>query len=277
MVLGHESSGIIHSVGSGVKKLAVGDRVCLEPGQPCRRCDPCKVGKYNLCPDMIFAATPPYDGTLCRYYRIPADFCYKLPESMSLEEGALIEPLAVGVHITKQASIKPGETVVVFGAGPVGLLCMAVAKAFGASKIVAVDINEERLQFATQYAATDAFRPSKESAEDSAKRLIQECDLGVGADAAIDASGAEVRDACCARYVLTLLIENYRSAYKQPFTSSATEAHMSKAVWANPTSPTQSWPCAQRRSRQRVASVTVPATTLWQFPLSRVARSASRS
>ena len=123
---------------------------------------------------------------------MPADFCYKLPETMTLEEGALIEPLAVGVHITKQASIKPGDTVVVFGAGPVGLLCMAVARAFGACKVVAVDINEQRLEFATTYAATDAFRPTKESAEDSAKRLIQECGLGDGADAAIDASGAEV-------------------------------------------------------------------------------------
>lgn len=192
MVLGHESSGIIHSVGSGVKNLKPGDRVCMEPGQPCRRCDPCKAGKYNLCPGMVFAATPPYDGTLCRYYRIPADFCYTLPESMSLEEGALIEPLAVGVHITRQASVKPGETVVVFGAGPVGLLCMAVAKAFGASKVVAVDINEQRVKFATEYAATHAFRPSKESPEDSAKRLIEESELGVGADVAIDASGAEV-------------------------------------------------------------------------------------
>jgi len=192
MVLGHESSGIIHSVGSAVKDLKKGDRVAMEPGQPCRHCVRCKEGNYNLCFDMAFAATPPYDGTLCRYYRIPSDFCYKLPDSMSLEEGAVVEPLAVGVHITKQAGIRPGQSIVVYGAGPVGLLCMGVAKAYGADKIVAVDINEERLAFAKKYAATHTFSSTRgETPEESAQRLIKECDLGVGADAAIDASGAE--------------------------------------------------------------------------------------
>ena len=132
MVLGHESAGIVHSVGDKVTELKVGDPVAMEPGVPCRRCIRCKEGKYNLCPDMAFAATPPYDGTLARYYTLPEDYCYKLPENMSLEEGALIEPTAVAVHITRQASIKPGDSVVVFGAGPVGLLCCAVAKAYGA-------------------------------------------------------------------------------------------------------------------------------------------------
>lgn len=77
MVLGHESAGIVTSLGEGVTDLKVGDRVALEPGVPCGRCEMCKIGKYNLCPDMAFAATPPYDGTLCDYYRHSADFCYK--------------------------------------------------------------------------------------------------------------------------------------------------------------------------------------------------------
>ena len=98
----------------------------------------------------------------------------------------------MGVHITRtQADVKPGESVVVFGAGPVGLLCCAVAKALGASKVVVVDINEERLQFAKKYAATHIFRSERVSAEENASRLIKECDLGAGADVAIDASGAE--------------------------------------------------------------------------------------
>ncbi|ORY15759.1 hypothetical protein BCR34DRAFT_622762 [Clohesyomyces aquaticus] len=192
MVLGHESAGVVSSVGDKVKTLKVGDRVAMEPGVPCRRCVRCKEGKYNLCPDMAFAATPPYDGTLARYYSLPEDYCYKLPENMSMEEGALIEPTAVAVHITRQASVKPGDSVVVFGAGPVGLLCCAVAKAYGATKVVTVDINEERLQFALKYAASVAFRSRKESPEESAKRLISECGLGSGADVIIDASGAEV-------------------------------------------------------------------------------------
>ncbi|KAK5000862.1 hypothetical protein LTR66_000351 [Elasticomyces elasticus] len=192
MVLGHESSGIVHSVGSSVTSLKPGDRVAMEPGVPCRRCVRCKEGKYNLCAHMAFAATPPYDGTLAKYYSLPEDFCYKLPEHLSLEEGALVEPLSVGVHIVKQAAVRPGDSVIVFGAGPVGLLCCAVAKAFGASKIVTVDINEERMAFAQKYAATHAFRSQRESAADSGARLIRDCDLGLGADVIIDASGAEI-------------------------------------------------------------------------------------
>ena len=102
----------------------------------------------------------------------------------------MVEPLSVGVHITKQGGVKPGDSVVVFGAGPVGLVCMAVAKAFGASKVIAVDINEERLKFATDYCATHAFKPSREGPEASAARIITENELGPGADVVIDATGA---------------------------------------------------------------------------------------
>ncbi|KAI1609549.1 D-xylulose reductase A [Exophiala viscosa] len=191
MVLGHESAGTVVEVGESVKSLKKGDRVAMEPGVPCRRCVRCKEGKYNLCFEMSFAATPPYDGTLAKYYVLPEDLCYKLPESLSLEEGALMEPLAVAVHITKQSGLKQSDTCVIFGAGPVGLLCCAVAKAFGAKKVVAVDINRERLDFAKSYAADSTFEPSKVSAPENAQRLISENALGVGADVAIDASGAE--------------------------------------------------------------------------------------
>ena len=191
MVLGHESSGIVTAVGEAVTSIKVGDKVAMEPGVPCRRCVRCKEGKYNLCPDMAFAATPPIDGTLAKYYSLPEDFCYKLPSSVSLEEGALVEPLAVGVHITRQAAVYPGSSVIVFGAGPVGLLCCAVSKAFGASKIVSVDINEDRLAFAKTYAATHTLVSQKQPAPDAAARIIKECDLGAGADIIIDASGAE--------------------------------------------------------------------------------------
>lgn len=191
MVLGHESSGTVLEVGPDVKTLQVGDRVALEPGTPCRYCEPCLAGKYNLCPDMRFAATPPYDGTLTGVWSSPEDFCYKLPDHVSLQEGALIEPLAVAVHIVRQAEIKPGQTVVVMGAGPVGLLCCAVAKAFGASKIVAVDIQASRLEFAAKYAATHTFTPARVSAEENAANLLKAAGLPNGADAVIDASGAE--------------------------------------------------------------------------------------
>ncbi|KAJ5180780.1 hypothetical protein N7492_003990 [Penicillium capsulatum] len=191
MVLGHESAGIISQVGSAVTSVKVGDRVAMEPGISCRRCEPCKSGKYNLCENMAFAATPPHDGTLAKYYILPEDFCYKLPESISLQEGALMEPLSVAVHIVRQAKVSPGQSVVVFGAGPVGLLCCAVATAFGASKVIAVDIQQSRLDFAKRYATTSTFFPAKAPATENAERLRQENDLGTGADVAIDASGAE--------------------------------------------------------------------------------------
>ncbi|KXH50571.1 alcohol dehydrogenase GroES-like domain-containing protein [Colletotrichum salicis] len=191
MVLGHESAGTVIQVGENVKNLVVGDRIALEPGYPCRRCGDCLAGHYNLCPEMRFAATPPYDGTLAGFWTAPSDFCYKLPDNVSLQEGALIEPLAVAVHITKQAQITPGASVVVMGAGPVGLLCAAVAKSFGATKVVSVDIVQSKLDFAKDLASTHTYLSQRISAEENAKALIKQCDLGAGADCVIDASGAE--------------------------------------------------------------------------------------
>ncbi|CZT00595.1 probable xylitol dehydrogenase [Rhynchosporium agropyri] len=191
MVLGHESAGTITAVGSSVTNLKVGDRVALEPGTPCRRCEPCLSGHYNLCPLMRFAATPPYGGTLTGFYLSPSDFVYKLPSHVSLQEGALLEPLAVAVHIVKQAEIKPGQSVVVMGAGPVGLLCCAVAKSYGASVVASVDIQPSRLEFAKSYAATHTFVPSRVPASENAAALLKLLDLPSGTDAVIDASGAE--------------------------------------------------------------------------------------
>src|ERR1700749_2543442 len=98
MVLGHESSGIVHSVGSAVKTLKPGARVCMEPGIPCRRCTRCREARYNLC-----------HGTLGRFYRLPEDFCYELPEHVPLEQGALMEPAAVAVHVCRAVDIRPGK------------------------------------------------------------------------------------------------------------------------------------------------------------------------
>ncbi|KJA30137.1 hypothetical protein HYPSUDRAFT_32232 [Hypholoma sublateritium FD-334 SS-4] len=205
MVLGHESSGLIAKVGSNVKHLKVGDRVAMEPGATCRVCESCKAGRYELCPDIVFAATPPYDGTLGRYYRLPADLAYPLPENVSLEDGAMMEPLAVGVHsVSNLGGLRASQTIAVFGCGPVGLLCMAVAKAIGASRIVAVDIVPARLEFAKSYAATETYLPvkpedgeskidySRRNAENM-KKVLGIADRGTTSiDLVIDASGAEV-------------------------------------------------------------------------------------
>jgi D-xylulose reductase len=205
MVLGHESSGVVKKVGAKVKSLKAGDRVALEPGATCRICDFCKSGKYQLCRDMVFAATPPTDGTLARYYRLPADVAYKIPESMSLEDGAMIEPLSVAVHaVASTGGFRSTQSCVVFGAGPVGLLCMAVAHALGAERVIAVDIVSHRLQFAKSYAATHTWLPpkmnegetraaySRRNAEAMRKEFAIP-DSGPGAiDLVVEASGAEV-------------------------------------------------------------------------------------
>ncbi|KAK2589677.1 Endo-1,4-beta-xylanase 2 [Conoideocrella luteorostrata] len=191
MVLGHESAGTVVDIGNAVKSLAPGDRVALEPGYPCRHCGSCLAGRYNLCRNIVFAATPPHNGTLTGFWVAPSDFCYKLPDRVSLQEGALVEPLAVAVHIVKQARITAGASVVVMGAGPVGLLCAAVAKSFGAFQVVSVDVVQTKLDCAKEMGSTHTYLSQKLPAEDNAKTLLEQCDLGCGADVVIDASGAE--------------------------------------------------------------------------------------
>jgi len=126
MIIGHESAGVVAKLGKKVTTLKVGDRVAIEPGVPCRKCDHCKQGKYNLCPGMVFCATPPYDGNLTRYYKHAADFCFKLPDHVTMEEGALLEPLSVGVHACKRAEVTLGSKVLILGAGPIGLVTLMV-------------------------------------------------------------------------------------------------------------------------------------------------------
>ncbi|KAL1965769.1 hypothetical protein VTN77DRAFT_5090 [Rasamsonia byssochlamydoides] len=213
LVMGHEASGIVHQVGPSVTDIKPGDHVALEPGYSCRNCARCKAGRYNLCPKMRFAGDPPVGhGTLTKFFKLPADYCYKIPaeSSIGLEEAVLIEPLAVAVHTARQVGVTPGDQVVVFGAGTIGLLCAAVAREFGASKIVAVDINGEKLRFAEKFLGSSnssnslgTYKPdSTLSSEENAQRIVETYNLGsttaspaddglAGADIVIDATGAE--------------------------------------------------------------------------------------
>ena len=123
------------AVGSDVTSVKVGDSVAIEPGTPCRRCKACKAGFYNLCIDMRFAAAPPdAHGLLTQYYLAPEDFVYKISGGAGLQEAVLIEPLAVAVHANRQVDVRPGQDVVIFGSGTIGLLCAAVARTFGAQQ-----------------------------------------------------------------------------------------------------------------------------------------------
>jgi len=188
MVLGHESSGTVTKLGEGVTNLAVGDRVAVEPGVPCRCCDFCKTGRYNLCPDVQFLATPPVHGNLARYHVHAADFCYKLPDHVSMEEGALLEPLSVGVHACKRAGVTIGHKVLVCGAGPIGLVCMITAKAMGAAEVAITDISEGRLAVAKQMGADYTILATKKDPQEMAAEIATT--MGGNPDVTIECSGA---------------------------------------------------------------------------------------
>ena len=152
MVIGHEPSAQVIQVGSNVKHLKEGDIVSIEPNLPCNTCNMCKKGRFNLCRDMTMLGFS-RDGAASKFFTYYASGCHKMPESLSPEEGALIEPLSVGVSACRRAGIQFGDTVLITGAGPVGFMVLLCAKAFGATKIVVTDVNETRLQMAKEEGA----------------------------------------------------------------------------------------------------------------------------
>ncbi|SCV99711.1 LAFE_0B00826g1_1 [Lachancea fermentati] len=192
MILGHESSGVVVEVGEKVTRVRPGDRVAIEPGIPSRYSDETKEGRYNLCPHMRFASTPPVDGTLAKYYLAPEDFLVKLPDHVSLEEGALVEPMSVGVHCNKLAEIKYGQKVVVFGAGPVGLLTGSVSRAFGASEVVYVDVFANKLELSGEFGGTQVVNSSKFKNEDEIVDEIKRVLGGNEPEVVFECSGAEI-------------------------------------------------------------------------------------
>lgn len=187
-VLGHEAGGTVVEVGEGVRNLKVGDRVALEPGKTCGKCEFCKTGRYNLCPDVIFFATPPVDGVFQEYVAHEAGLCFKIPDHMDTMEAALIEPLAVGFHAAKQGNAQVGMTAVVTGAGCIGLVSMMALKAMGVTRIIAVDIMQKRLDKALELGATDVINGKDKDTIEEVKRLTN----GMGPDLVIETAGSEV-------------------------------------------------------------------------------------
>ena len=179
MVLGHESSGRVVALGPGASRHVVGDRVALEPGVPCGHCRECRAGRYNLCRDVRFFATPPIDGAFTNYVTIHEDFAFALPASVSDEAGALMEPLSVAVWACQKANVTAGDRVLVTGAGPIGLLAAQTARAFGATEITVTDVNPHRLGVAERTGATSTINVAEAPLEDS----------GLEADALIECSG----------------------------------------------------------------------------------------
>jgi len=185
IILGHEAAGEVVAVGSEVRNVAPGQRVTIEPGVTCGRCEYCKSGRYNLCPDVRFLATPPYDGAFCEYIAIRADFLYPVPDSMSYEKAALIEPLSVGLHAVNRGGLKTGETVVIMGMGPIGMMTLLAARAAGAGRIIGVDLEPFRLERALKIGADAVVNLREEDGLEAIRRLTG----GRKADLAIETAG----------------------------------------------------------------------------------------
>lgn len=186
MILGHECAGEVVETGANVRHLAIGDRVAIEPGIPCRVCPLCVTGRYNLCVNMRFFATPPDDGALAEYVSHPAALAFKLPENMTYEDAAMLEPFSVGLHAVRRAAVGPGSSVLILGAGPVGLLCQMAAQAAGATRVFAVDVKEDRLEKARELGASGRYNASD---PDLAEKLRMETD-GLGPEVVLECSGA---------------------------------------------------------------------------------------
>lgn len=190
MILGHEGSGVVRLIGENVTGLEEGDRVAIEPGVPCSECSLCRSGRYNLCPQVKFAATPPINGSLAHFIVHPARFLYKLSPTISFDEAALFEPLSVGIHACRRGNVSLGCTVFITGAGPVGLMSMLVAKASGAARVLIQDIDADRLQVAKELGADRVILTHTEGDPKISAESIE-------ADVCIDATGVESAIKAC--------------------------------------------------------------------------------
>ncbi len=187
-VLGHEAGGTVVEVGKDVTNLKVGDKVALEPGKTCGKCIFCKTGRYNLCPDVIFFATPPVDGVFQEYVAHEAGLCFKIPDNMDTMEAALIEPLAVGFHAARQGNAHLGQTAVVTGAGCIGLVSMMALKAMGVTNVIVVDIMQKRLDKALELGATHVINGKEQDTVAEVLKLTG----GLGPELVIETAGTEI-------------------------------------------------------------------------------------
>ncbi|KAH8719275.1 chaperonin 10-like protein, partial [Phaeosphaeriaceae sp. PMI808] len=210
--LGHESAGVVVAIGESVTNFQIGERVALEVGVPCDNCRSCQRGRYNLCPKMRFRSSaksvPHFQGTLQERINHPAKWCHKLPSHVSMESAALLEPLSVAIHATRRATIEQGDTVIVFGAGAVGLLTAAMAKVSGATTVVIADIDYGRINYALSngFAHKGYIVPLAEDATEISEKLDHAKELATdvmqiaslndpefeGADVTFDCTGKEI-------------------------------------------------------------------------------------
>lgn len=187
-MLGHECAGTVVKTGKDVTDLKEGDRVALEPGITCGKCEFCKTGHYNLCPDVVFLATPPVQGCYEEYIAFPEDMCFKLPDNVSTEEGALIEPLSVGFYAANQGEVQTGDTVVILGAGCIGLVTLLACKAHGAGTTIIADLVDARLEKAKELGADYVIN----SGQTDVLEEIEKITGGRGGDVVFETAGSPV-------------------------------------------------------------------------------------
>jgi len=186
MVLGHEAAGTIVEVGAAVTSLKVGDRVCMEPGIPDPSSRASKLGLYNVDPSVVFWATPPVHGVLTPEVVHPAAFTYRMPDNVSFAEAAMVEPFAVGLQAAVKAKIQPGDTAVVTGAGPIGIMAALAALAGGCSRVIVSDLMPEKLAIAGRYPGVSTVNIREKNLAEAVAAATREW----GADVVFEASGA---------------------------------------------------------------------------------------
>lgn len=187
MILGHEASGVVAEVGSAVTTLKPSDRVCMEPGIPDPNGRATRLGLYNLDPAVRFWATPPVHGVLRSHVVHPEAFTFKLPDTVSFAQAAMVEPLAVGVHAATKARGEPGHVAVVIGAGPIGLVTALAALAAGASEVVVSDVDDTKLAIAGKLGPVTAVNVSREDLGEAVRART----AGWGADVIYECAGSE--------------------------------------------------------------------------------------
>ena len=185
MILGHEASGVILEVGADVKELKEGDRVCMEPGIPDPTSRASRLGIYNLDPAVRFWATPPIHGILRPDVIHPADFTFKLPDTVSLKQAAMVEPLATGVHASTKAQVKPGDIAVITGAGTIGFVTLLAARAAGCARVIVSDVDDAKLELARKLGAAVTVNVRSQNLVDVVKKETD----GWGVDVAFECSG----------------------------------------------------------------------------------------
>ena len=196
VTIGHEFAGDVAAVGSGVTKAKVGQRVTVEPSIVCGKCDACRHGEYSYCEHISFTYRNG-DGAMADYVVVKEPYVYELPDYLTYETGALVEPLAVATHAVRRADIRLGEAVLIIGAGAIGMMVAAMCRRAGAASIIIADFSDNRLELALQVGATAAVNSGKVDLEQEVSRLTG----GKGVDKSFECVG---RESCFNQAIMTL-------------------------------------------------------------------------